>query len=65
MVGNQKRGKCFEQDDDVTKNVHLEVVEFYRKLNSTAFLDWIMSMEDYFNWHVILKNRRVCFVRQS
>ena len=35
----------FEQDDDITKKVRLEVVEFYGKLNSTVFLDWIMFME--------------------
>ena len=49
MTGNQQRGKIFEQDDDVTKKVRLEVAEFYGKLNPTAFLDWIMSMEDYFD----------------
>ena len=31
----------------MTKKVRLEVAEFYGKLNPTAFLDWIMSMEDY------------------
>ena len=53
MMGNQQRGKIFEQDDDVTKKVRLEVAEFYRKLNPTAFLDWIMSMLDYFDWYVL------------
>ena len=42
MMGNHRRGKLFEQDDDVTKKVHLEVAEFYGKLNPTSFLDWIM-----------------------
>ena len=39
MMGNQRRGKLFEQDDDVTKTVRLEVAEFYEKLNPTTFLD--------------------------
>ena len=30
------------------KKVRLEIAEFYGKLNPTAFLDWIMSMEEYF-----------------
>ena len=42
MIGNHRRSKLFEQDDDVTKKVHLEVAEFYGKLNPTSFLDWIM-----------------------
>ena len=37
MTGNQKKGKLFEQDDDVTKKVHLKVAEFYGKLNPIAF----------------------------
>ena len=36
---NQQRSRMFEQDDDVTKKVHLEVAEFYGKLNPTTFLD--------------------------
>ena len=39
MMGNQQRGRIFEQDDDVTKRVRLEVAEFYGNLNPTAFLD--------------------------
>ena len=49
MMGNQRRGKLFEQDDGMTKKVHLEVVEFYGKLNPMTFLDWIVLMEDYFD----------------
>ena len=63
MMGNQRRGKLFEQNDDVTKKVHLEVAEFYRKLNPTTFLDWIMSMKDYFGWHAMLENGKVRFVK--
>ena len=39
MMGNQQRGRIFEQDDDVTKKVRLEVAEFCGKLNLTTFLD--------------------------
>ncbi|RVW96614.1 hypothetical protein CK203_020342 [Vitis vinifera] len=63
MMGNQRRAKLFELDDDVTKKVRLEVAEFYGKLNPTAFLDWIMSMEDYFDWYAMPENRKVRFVK--
>ena len=62
-MANQQRGRMFEQDDDVTKKVRLEVAEFYGKLNLTAFLDWIMSMEDYFDWYAMSDNRKVRFVK--
>ena len=62
MMGNQPKGRIFEQDD-ATKKVRLQVAEFYGKLNPTAFLDWIMSMEDYFDWYEMPENRKVCFVK--
>ena len=63
MMRNQQRGRMFEQDDDVTKKVCHEVAEFYGKLNPIAFLDWIMSMEDYFDWYAMLDNKKVHFVK--
>ena len=36
-MGNQRKDKLFEQHDDVTKKVRLNVVEFYEKLNPTTF----------------------------
>ena len=63
MTGNQRRAKLFELDDDVTKKVCFEVAEFYGKLNPTTFLDWIMSMEHYFDWYAISENRKVCFLK--
>ena len=58
MIGSQRKTKIFELDDDVTKNVRLEVAEFYGKLNPIAFLDWIMSMEDYFDWYAMPKIKK-------
>ena len=63
MMGNQRRGRTFEQDDDVTKKVCLEAAELYRKFNPTTFLDWVVSMENYFDWCVVPENRKVCFVK--
>ena len=62
-MGNQQRCRMFEEDDDVTKKVHLEVAEFYGKLNPTTFLDWIMSLENYFDWYAMPDNRKVRFVK--
>ena len=63
MMENQRRTTLFELYDDVTKNVCLEVAEFYGKLNLTAFLDWIMLMEDYFDWYAMPENRKIHFVK--
>ena len=47
-----RKGKLFKQDDDVTKKVRLKIAKFFGKLNPTAFLHWIMLMENYFDWYV-------------
>ena len=60
---NQRKGKIIEQDDDMTKEVHIKVAEFYGKLNPVAFLDWVISMEDYSDWYAMPKNRKVGFAR--
>ena len=39
-----KKGKLFEQDDDMTKKEHLKVIEFYGKIKSNNF-SWL----DYVN----------------
>ena len=33
------------------------------KLNQTTFLDWLMSMQYYFDWYAMPKNRKVRFVK--
>ena len=72
-MGNWRRGKIrdiclgvdvesfkiFEQDDDVRKMVHLEDAEFYGKWYPTTYLDWIMSMKDFFDWCAMTDNREV------
>ena len=47
----------------MTKKVRFEVVEFYGKLNPTAFLDWIMLIEGYFDWYTMPENRKVRFIK--
>ena len=63
MIGNQRRSELFQQDDDVTKKAHLKVDEFYGKLNPIAFLDQIISMDNYFDWCAMPENRKVRFVK--
>ena len=58
-----KKLKNFKQDHDAIKEVCIEVVEFSRKLNPIAFLNWLMSMEDCFEWYAMPKNIKVHFVK--
>ena len=37
--------------------------EFYGKLSPIAFLDWIVSMKDYFDCYAMFESRKVHFVK--
>lgn len=49
---------CQNPTDDTSKKVCLDVLNFYGKLNLIESLNWIMSMEDYFNGHEMPDNKR-------
>lgn len=44
------------------KNERIEVADFNGKLNPKEFFDWLMSMEDYFEWNRVPNNVKVRFV---
>ena len=36
--------------DDLSKKIKLEVTDFSGQCDARAFLDWLISIEDYFTW---------------
>ena len=49
--------------DDNTKRIKVNVVDFSRRLNPQGFIDWLNSLEDYFNWYRMDDAQRVAFVK--
>lgn len=45
--------------EDITKKVKAKALEFDGSLNPSAFLDWLASMEDYFEWYNMNDAQRV------
>ncbi|KAG2666514.1 hypothetical protein I3760_15G065400 [Carya illinoinensis] len=45
--------------DELTKRMKVDVPDFYGKLDPNAFEDWLMSIEDYFDWFAVSKDRKV------
>ena len=39
--------------------------DVFGKLEPSAFEDWLTAIEDYFDWFVVLKDRKVCHVRMK
>lgn len=49
--------------DDFTRNMKVDVTDFNGKFDPDAFHDWMVSLEDYFEWFAVPANRRVRFVK--
>ena len=44
---------------DITQKVKVEAPEFDGSLNPSKFLDWLESIEDYFEWYNMNDAQRV------
>lgn len=49
--------------DEVTKRMKVKVSDFFGRLNPDAFHDWIIALEDYFDWFSVPEERKVQFVK--
>ncbi|GMP94825.1 hypothetical protein CsSME_00044122 [Camellia sinensis var. sinensis] len=59
---------CLESQDnagDIIKKVKVDVPDFDGRLNPTVFVDWLSSIEEYFDWHDMYDERRVSFARMK
>lgn len=61
---NRRRFNVHEPKDNISKKVHLEVFDFYRKVNPSEFLNWIMSIEYYFLYETP-KAKKVRFMKAN
>lgn len=39
--------------DELMKRMKVDMLDFYGKLESNAFEDWLTAIEDYFEWFAI------------
>lgn len=50
---------CSEYMNEATKRVHVNFLDFFGKLDSHAFQDWLMLLGDYFDWFGMTNDRKV------
>jgi hypothetical protein len=43
----------------------VDVPDFYGKLEPHAFEDWLIAIEDYFDWFVVSEERKVRYIRMK
>ena len=51
--------------DDITKNVHIDVPDFYGHMHVKVFTDSITTLEDDFEWYNMDGDKRVHFVKMN
>ena len=49
--------------DELTRKMKVDVQDFSGRLDPDAFHDWIVSLEDYFDWFLVSEERKVRFVQ--
>ena len=53
------RRSVHEGYSDITRKVKVDVPSFDGKIDATTFSDWIVAMEDYFDWYEMSNIERV------
>ena len=56
---------CHQPLDELTKQMKVDVPDFFGKLEPNAFEDWLTAIKDYFDWFAVSKDRKVCYVQMK
>jgi len=59
------RRSVHEGYSDITRKVKVDVPSFDGKIDAATFSDWIVAMEDYFNWYEMSDIERVRFAKMK
>ena len=50
-------------NDDITKKVKIDVANFSRDVSLKVFVDWLVSLEDYFAWYNMNDEQWIAFTK--
>ena len=50
---------------DITKKVTVSAFEFDGKMDPNAFSDWLVAIEEYFDWYEMIDSERVRFAKMK
>jgi len=49
--------------DQLSRGIRVDMSDFTRRQDPDVFQDWLVSLEDYFEWFSVPENRKVRFVK--
>ena len=61
LQNNYERHDYCDEDGDIMKKVHVEVLDFDGRIDPKVFLDWLASLDRYFDWHGISNGKVCCY----
>ena len=50
---------------DITKKVKVSVLEFDGRMNPNAFFDWLIAIEEYFDWYETIESEQIQFAKMK
>lgn len=53
------------QANETMHRVCADILNFHVKMDMYVFQDWLISLDDYFNWFFITADHHVCFIKMK
>ena len=63
--GRDQDRQVRELQRDITKKVKVSAPEFDGRMNLNAFSDWLVVIEEYFDWYEMIDSERVRFAKMK
>ena len=61
----ERRHEVYDITGDITKKVRTEVPDFEGKVDATQFANWLVAIEEYFNWYNMMDDQKVRFAKMK
>ena len=63
--GRDQDRKVKQPPRDITKKVKVSAPEFDGRMDHNAFSDWLVAIEEYFDWYEMIVSERVQFAKMK
>ena len=63
--GRDQDRQVIQPQRDITKKVKVSAPEFDDRMDPTAFSNWLVAIEEYFDWYEMIDSERVRFAKMK
>ena len=66
VIGGRDQDRQVRQPPrNITKKVKVSAPEFDGRMNLNAFFDWLVAIEEYFDWYEMIDNEQIRFAKMK